>query len=187
MGRSSAVLLLAVATLAGCGGEEQRAETKVRVTVGPPQRCTAAHARDFRLCSYAGRGAPTTPATIQRRDETGWRILVAGPPGTVHDGMQIGHWRDAWLSPDGRTLLAQWSAECEVPIAFFVDARTRRMRVVTGEKKWSNAPESIALGWASDGRARVRFPKGVCGRGASEPGDYLIDPETGRLTRAARG
>ena len=114
-------------------------------------------------------------------------MLAAGPPGTVHDGVQIGHWAQAWLSPDGTTLLAQWSAECEVPIAFFVDAWSGTMRPVTGEKIWSEAPQSVAIGWAADGRARVRLPDGACGSSAAEPGVYLIDPESKRLTREARG
>nr|MDQ3823714.1 hypothetical protein [Actinomycetota bacterium] len=136
-----------------------------------------------------GEGPARRSATIRRRAGATWRVLVAGPPGSVHDGMQIGHWAGAWLSPDGRTLLAQWSAECEIPIAFFVDVERGSMRPVTGEQRWTNAPESVALGWAPDGRARVRFPKGACGRSSDRPGVYLIHPASGTLTRvaAARG
>jgi hypothetical protein len=115
----------------------------------------------------------------------GWSVLVGGPPGSVHDGLQVGHWADAWLSPDGRTLLAQWSAECEIPIAFFVDAERGSMRPVTGEQRWAKAPESIALGWAADGRARVRLTKGYCGGTKHPPGVYLVDPATNELTRVS--
>jgi hypothetical protein len=99
--------------------------------------------------------------------------------------MPLGYWAGAWLSPDGKTLLAQWSAECEIPIAFFVDATTGEKRPVTGEREWADAPESVALGWSPDGRARVRLLKGYCGGSKHPPGVYLIDPNTGKLTRAA--
>jgi hypothetical protein len=185
MGRSSVASFVAVATLAGCGGEEERAATKPATTtkVAPTQRCTPARASGFRVCAHAYGAPPRTPATIRRREGSAWRVLVAGPPGSVHDGLQVGHWADAWLSPDGKLLLAQWSAECEIPIAFFVDATSGAMRPVTGEKTWAEAPESIALGWSDDGRARVRLTKGYCGRGHHSPGVYLVDPATHELTR----
>ena len=96
--------------------------------------------------------------------------------------MAVGHWEDAWLSPDGRTLLAQWYAECEVPSAFFVPADGGRPRSVTGGG-WRRAPESTALGWLADGRARVRLGKSACGTSAPEPGVYAIDPGPGTLER----
>jgi hypothetical protein len=189
MGRSSAALVLAVALASSCGGEEERGATThlpARTTPVPKQECTPASARGFRVCAHVYGAPPTTPATIQRREGTGWRVLVAGPPRSVHDGLQVGHWADAWLSPDGETLLAQWSAECEIPIAFFVDLTTRSMRPVTGEKRWTNAPESIALGWSGDGRARVRLTKGYCGGSKHPPGVYLVDPATHGLARLGR-
>jgi hypothetical protein len=70
----------------------------------------------------------------------------------------VGHWAGVRLSPDGRTLLAQWSAECETPQAFLVTRGTGSVRRLGGA-----ADDSIALGWASDGRALVHFPTGVCG------------------------
>ena len=187
MARSSLSAVLALAVLAGCGGaEEQRAATTPTETLGPAvpaDRCIRAAAPGFRLCGQST-GKPRRPAsTIQRWEGGTWRRLVAGPPGTVHDGVPIGHWAAAWLSPDGKTLLAQWSAECEIPIAFFVDAQTGAMRPVTGERKWTEAPESIALGWAPDGRARVRLTKGYCGGAKHPPGVYLVDADTHRLAR----
>lgn len=190
MGRSSLPVALVASLLAGCGGEEKRVASKptvTRTTGAELVRCTPARATGFRLCEDAEGTARNIPATIERRRDGAWRVLVAGPPGTVHDGHQIGHWGQAWLSPDRTTLLAQWVAECEVPIAFFVDARTGAMRAVTGENVWTEAPESIALGWGADGRAWVRLTKGYCGGAKHPPGVYLIDVATGKLTRAARG
>ena len=200
MARSSLAGLLAVAALAGCGAEDERAVTTTRTAAAPPptrtvaappERCVAARSPGFRLCSHAFGAPPRTPSTIQRREGGDWRVVAKGPPGSVHDGVQIGHWAGAWLSPDGGTLLAQWSAECEIPIAFFVDAGTGKMRPVTGERKWTEAPESVALGWSQDGRARVRLTKGYCGGSKHPPGLYLVEPATSRLTlvkrAAARG
>ena len=41
---------------------------------------------------------------------------------------------------------------------------------------------SVAVGWSSDGRARVRSTKGYCGGAKHPPGLYLVDPASGKLT-----
>jgi hypothetical protein len=89
-------------------------------------------------------------------------------------GAKIGHWRWAALSPDGTTYLAQWSAECEVPFAFLVPAGGGEPEVVTGEADWTQAPESEALGWTTDGEPIARLPKGACGTPAQDPGTYVF-------------
>jgi hypothetical protein len=186
MGRSRLAGVLAVAALAGCGAEEDRAATTTRLPHAPADRCVAANAPEFRLCGQPT-GAPRHPAsTIQRRDGDEWRVVAKAPERSIVDGIPHGHWAAAWLSPDGKTLLAQWSAECEIPIAFFVDAQTGEKRPVTGEQDWAEAPESIGLGWSDDGRARVRLTKGYCGGAKHPPGVYLIDPATGRLSLVSR-
>lgn len=190
MGRSSTGILVALAvTLAGCGGADERAGTTRTETLGPAvpaDRCVRAAAPGFRLCGQPT-GKPRRPAsTIQRRDGGTWVVAALAPPGTAVDGIPHGHWREAWLSPDRKLLLAQWSAECEIPIAFFVDLAGHAMRPVTGEKDWTQAPESIALGWSSDGRARVRLTKGYCGGAKHPPGVYLVDPATSTLTLVER-
>ena len=192
MVRSS--IALAAAVVAGCGAGEERAVTTTRTAAATttrtvparPPDCIAARSPGFRLCRHRFGQPPRTPARIERRDGDGWRVVAKGPPGSVHDGLQIGHWAGAWLSPDGETLLAQWSAECEIPIAFFVDVERGTMRPVTGEKKWVEAPESVALGWAPDGRARVRLTEGVCGGSKHPPGVYLVDAGTSELTLVRR-
>jgi hypothetical protein len=77
-----------------------------------------------------------------------------------------GHWENAFDEPRGDRILATWSAECEVPTAFVVKP-DRSMHPVRGD-------ESIAFGWAPDGRAVVAFLEPACGSG-SEPGTYLVD------------
>jgi hypothetical protein len=104
------------------------------------------------------------------------RPIGAGP---------VGGWLGGYLSRDGKTLLMQWSAECEVPYAFFVSVRGGVPRLVTGERSMAQAPESIADGWTSDGRAVIELPKGACGEGASVPGIYFIAP-SGKRTLVQR-
>jgi hypothetical protein len=108
------------------------------------------------------------------------------PIGSRYEGDVLGHWRFALPSPDGRVLLAQWSGECEVPVAFFARPGERPV-AVTGEPGLDGAPESFGLGWASDGRAVVFLPVGACGAGFETPGVYLFDaPGTGTLLFAIR-
>jgi hypothetical protein len=97
-----------------------------------------------------------------------------GPTPTAADAGKVGHWAWAALSPDGRTFLGQWSAECEVPIAFFAHVDGRAVQPVTGETNWARSPTSIAYGWTTDGRAIVRLPSAPCGSADTRPGLYLI-------------
>ena len=88
-------------------------------------------------------------------------------------GAKVGHWAAAYPSPDGTVLLAQWSAECEVPIAFFVQGRAGVPRPVLGNSL-RDAPMSVADGWTRDGRAIVEFPAAACGSGIHKPGIYFV-------------
>ena len=122
-------------------------------------------------------------ATIEVRAAPGrWRAVAHEPRGAKVEAYVHGHCLDAWLSPDGRTLLAQWSGECEIPHAFVLPAGGGPLRPVTGERDWRTSPESVALGWLADGRARVRLLEGLCGHGARRPGIYAIDPRTAEAT-----
>ena len=104
-------------------------------------------------------------------------IDTPGPTPTAKQADRVGHWDWAALSPDGTMLLAQWSAECEVPVAFFVPAEGGDPRVVSGETDWAQSPNSIALGWTTDGRAIVLFPDTApCGT-AGDAGLYLVSPD----------
>ena len=74
-------------------------------------------------------------------------------------------------SRDRQVVLAQWSGECEKQTTYIVDHD--RVRPIFSQA------ESYALGWAGDGRARVRVPMSWDdARGALVAGTYLVDPRT---------
>lgn len=127
--------------VAGCGATTTRTVTRV-------QRCNGIAADlSFHYAICDGRFM---------RDG---KVLAISKPA----GGKVGHWAKAYLSPDGKTLLAQWTAECEIPAAFLVSVRGGAPRVVTGEADWTNAPRSVADGWTDDGRAIVETWQGDCG------------------------
>ena len=149
--------------------------------------------RDARGCeTFVRRGqqrfmlCPASPRDVGEAiaikvESTGVTRAVAGiPPHGRPPPFHAGSWYEAYLSPDGGTVLALWSAECEVPTAFFVSTRSGRMRAVSGERDWRKAPESIPLGWSEAGWAAVDFLGGGCGNGYKVPGVYLIEPRTGK-------
>jgi hypothetical protein len=104
----------------------------------------------------------TPPSTIVRGDEV---IAKAISP--------EGHWRKLFLSPDGKTLLAEWSGECEIQTAYFISTGGGTPRAVTDYSRESAT--SVALGWRGS-RALVRLPVGEASR--RKPGVYLVDPST---------
>jgi hypothetical protein len=111
------------------------------------------------------------------------RIAVYGPPGSrptlrvvARAPGEVGHWVWAAFAPRGNALFAQWSAECEVPVAFLVAGGTVRPY---GGRTMDDAPESMALGWLPDGTAVVHFPKGACGGTFRRPGIYSV-PRAGK-------
>jgi hypothetical protein len=143
-------------------------------------------------CTDAQTGGPVTvarcgpadPGTagasridIDTGDGRGTRPLIASPP--VAAGTDIvGHWAAAMPSPDGKWVLAQWSSECEVPVAFFVEPATGAARTVTGEQgvNWTKASNSVAAGWTDDASAVVALPREPgCGSGTAA-GVYLVRP-----------
>jgi hypothetical protein len=145
------VLVAALLVLAGCG------ETKTR-TVTRVQQCNGIAADlSFHYAICGNR--------FMRDGEA----LAIGKPA----GAKAGHWAKAYLSPDGKTFLAEWSAECEVPYAFLVPVRGGTPHLVTGEADWTKAPQSVADGWSEDGRAIVEISRGNCGL-ASRRDMYLV-------------
>jgi hypothetical protein len=90
--------------------------------------------------------------TLRRRAPHG-RVRVAAPR-----PRGIGHWVWSERSPTGTAVLAQWSGECEIPVAYLV---------VNG-KLQSYGPETVALGWLPTGEAVVHFrPVGCAVSGRS--------------------
>ncbi len=77
------------------------------------------------------------------------------------------------LSPDGNRVLAQWSGECEVPLAYLATLQSGPPVPITGAT--TDAPESFALGWTRGDRALVLLPEGSCGPGTWKPGVYAFD------------
>ena len=155
--RYVAVALLVLVT-AGCGGSgKTAAKSEDR------GRCiAAAAATDYLLCGQPTGHAMAPPSTIVRGDKV---IAKAIAP--------VGHWRSLFLSPDGKTLLVEWSGECEIPTAYFVPADGGKPRPLTNYAKASAT--SFALGWQG-GKARVRLPVGEWPD--RKPGVYLVDPAT---------
>ena len=90
------------------------------------------------------------------------------PLGRPRNGTLEGSWTWAAASPDGTTILAQFSGESEIPMAFFVAATGGAPHSVSGSYTYSDPPEdSIALGWTTDGRAIVVIPAAP-GRGSTD-------------------
>jgi hypothetical protein len=118
-------------------------------------------------------------ARLAGHDQPGLRLPRPASGGTP----LAGHWRYASTDPRyGDRELAQWSGECEVPTAFFVDLDEHDVTPVTGETDPATAPESFAEGWTKRGQAVVFLPRGACGAGATKPGVYLFrSPGKGRL------
>jgi hypothetical protein len=86
--------------------------------------------------------------TLRRRLAHG-RVRIAAPR-----PRGIGHWVWAERSPFGGEMLAQWSGECETPVAY----------LVVGGKLQSYGPETVALGYLADGEAVVHFRSVGCGQ-----------------------
>ena len=165
-------LALLVVLLAACGGSDDSAQPEPQPTWGP-RECDVVGR--YRTC-YHGASDGQSLTAIEYRRGSGWVRLPVRHPFHRPGQPKVGHW--AWVaeSPDGATLLAQWSAECEVPIAFFVPAAGGKPRPVARERY--GPATSTALGWTSDGRAIVDLPNSACGGSASRPGVYLIAPDT---------
>jgi hypothetical protein len=142
---------------AGRRALDLRTGTSFRV----PTLCSVASGRRPRWILLCGstRSLSKAPQSIVELVDGKPRLIVRAPVRSpAPNTPPVGHWAGVRLSPDGGTLLAQWSAECEVPVAFLVSRRTGSVRGLGG-----SADESVVVGWAKDGRALVEFPTGVCG------------------------
>jgi hypothetical protein len=161
-------LLLAMLLLAGCGGSGASVVTVTRAAA--PGRSCAKVTDSMLLCERPKTREYTTSFFVRGADGRLSSLPVENPPREP-----AGHWVTAYLSPDGKTLLAQWSGECETPSAYFVAAVGGTPRALA-----DRGDESLAHGWTGDGRAIVEFPKGVCGGTAGPPGLYLVSLDGAR-------
>jgi hypothetical protein len=191
-------LVVLVLAAGGCGGDspspaarsaqpvvttEPEPTTTVVETVtapDPDKGCHAIGRSGYRYCERLKNGWQIA-MTLQVRRSGEWEIIAREPAGAFgrHGSHYWGIWSKVKLSPDGKTLLATWSAECDGAYAFFIPAAGGKPRLVTGKFDWSSSPMSNGIGWAPDGRARVEVFGEGCGGSGWTPGTYLIDPATG--------
>ena len=174
------LVVAAVAVLAaGCGGSEKtagdtiRAEmAKVQTTCAEGVNCASDRFQPFRKCTHASRGfrACTTyrerseRTGIYRRGRDGWTKFAGAARG-------VGWWRRVIAAPSRTVLLGQWSGECETQTTYIVERG--RARPIFAQS------ESYAVGWSTEGQARVRVPmEARDSRGDVRAGIYLVDPQT---------
>jgi hypothetical protein len=160
-------LALLIVAAAGCGGEAQDA---TRTNPGPGARLGL----DCKRVGNANAG-PIHLCWRPNRNEHGRFVVGSGGDRRALElpaPSPVGHWRWAEVSPDGETILAQWWAECEVPIAYLISISAGALREAV-----SRVYASRALGWTEDGRAVVRVVESPCSPGAPSPGIYLVDPD----------
>jgi hypothetical protein len=115
---------------------------------------------------------------IEVRDAGGRRTLIEAPPRSPDmTGEVLGHWASVELSPDGRSVLAGWSGECESPKAFVLPFDGLPTTADgTPLASWAAAPESSPAGWTSGGRARFVVGAGACDSGLPDRGVYAVRP-----------
>lgn len=136
-----------------------------------PRGCEAASRRGSSLVLLcAAASTPHRPGTLEELAPSGARIVLARRP----PGQSVGFWLWAYVSPDRRTIAAEWSGECESGTAYFLRGRTLRPAV-----PGADAPESAFLGWSIDGAAIVSTPQGGCGH-TLRAGVYRVSPSTER-------
>ena len=146
----------------------------IREQQSPVRACRVTDGRVRLLLLVCGHTVKTARFRLGAGAEPTVRI-VARAPG------QVGHWERAEFAPRGNAFLAQWSAECEVPVAFLVAGGVMRPY---GGTTMRDAPSSVALGWLPNGNALIHFPNGACGGAFRVPGIYDV-PRAGepRLLR----
>ena len=166
-------LALLVFLLAACGDPDDDAQPAAQPSWGP-RECTVL--ADYRAC-YHGAPSGQSRTAIEYRRDGDWRRLPVAHPFHRPGQPKVGHWTWVAESPDGGTPLAQWSAECEIPVAFFVPVAGGTPRAVARDRY--GPATSTGLGWTSDGRAIVELPSLACGGKPSRPGVYLIATDTG--------
>jgi hypothetical protein len=123
-------------------------------------------------------GILSTETPLVRKERfsgDGPAISLRTPPGSG-----VGHWRYAFRGSSGQ-VLAQWSGECEVPLAYEIKGNAVRGFGAAGA-----AVESQALGLALDGSPIVQFPATACGSGSAMTGVHIrVGNDWRRLTTSS--
>ena len=177
-GRKLVGLAIVLAASTSACGQADRAATPSTTGATPKLRdCRTVGGDERGIIRLCQEYRPDNHGTFVLDNGGDWQVLAVRSPGpteTASDAGRVGHWAWAALSPDGSSLLGQWSSECEVPIGFFIPAAGGETRVVSGEANWATSPTSVALGWTTDGRAIVLFPEtNPCGS-VGKAGLYLV-------------
>jgi hypothetical protein len=173
------VVAVVAVLAAGCGGDEKtagdtiRAEmAKVQTTCAEGVNCASDRFQPFRKCTHASRGFRACTTYRERSERTG--IYRRGRDGwTKFAGAarSVGWWRRVIAAPSRTVLLGQWSGECETQTTYIVERG--RARPIFAQS------ESYAVGWSTEGQARVRVPMEARDpRGDVRAGIYLVDPQT---------
>jgi hypothetical protein len=122
----------------------------------------------FELCGYPY--VKRQPSTIVGADADGRRTLVGPALRGAHG--PAGYWAAVALAPGGKTLLAQWSGECEVPLAYAVDVGRRRLSLLSRDAA-GRPVEGVALGWNRT-TALVAMSASPCAESTPRPGIYAF-------------
>src|SRR5438067_12037562 len=129
MHRASLALL---ALTAGCGGTKAApSSSEPNAPNPPPSQCRPTASSGLVVCGYPISGSMSMrPSTIWAHANGGLK-RIAGPAEIARDGIPpkpvknahpVGFWipKGVFRSPDGLTLLAQWSGACETQTAYLV-------------------------------------------------------------------
>jgi hypothetical protein len=156
------VVVLALVA-AGCSSREKTADEQARAemanvqtTCEPGVNCATGRFRPFRKCTHPSGGFRACTAfsgrgersRIEGKRRGRWVVLF-----DENTAPKNGHgwWRRMIASPGRRTLLGQFSGECEIQLTYIVTLADRTMRPIL------EGLPSTAVGWGTDGRARVRL------------------------------
>lgn len=113
-------------------------------------------------------GAWSRAAAPRGDQPSDWPQLPPPRPGAT------GHWSWALPSASSDVRLAQWSGECETRHAYFIGADGDVIPLLEGAAD-APTPQSVALGWAPDGRAVIAvLGPAACGEHLPVPGVYLV-------------
>ena len=105
--------------------------------------------------------------------------VVAKPPG------RVGHWVWAVFAPQGSAFLAQWSAECEVPVAFLAVHNT--LRPYGGRTCATRRHPSRSAGCPVGRRSSRSRPAAVAGAPSASPGSTPFRARADRACSYGRG